>query len=149
MDIQTISHREDELLDLDGFVNLALFVLEVENAPDQCEVSIAVVDIEEMTSLNEQYRDKTGPTDVLSFPCDDPTDMSTPDQPITLGDIIIAPDIALSQAAEYGHTAEEELNLLLVHGVLHLLGYDHIEDDEASVMQARERSILEAWALRA
>jgi probable rRNA maturation factor len=62
-----------------------------------------------------------------------------------LGDVVIAPDIAVAQAEEYGHTVEEELNLLLVHGILHLLGYDHEADEDAVVMQARERTLLEAW----
>ena len=62
-----------------------------------------------------------------------------------MGDVVIAPEVAEAQAAEYGHTVEEELNLLLVHGVLHLLGYDHEDDDDAEAMQARERALLLAW----
>ena len=69
-----------------------------------------------------------------------------PDEPVTLGDVVIAPEVAESQAVEYGHTVEEELNLLLVHGVLHLLGYDHDSDKDAAAMQARERVLLQAWA---
>jgi probable rRNA maturation factor len=64
---------------------------------------------------------------------------------VTLGDVVIAPAIAESQAAEYGHTVEEELNLLLVHGILHLLGYDHEDDADAIAMQTRERVLLDAW----
>lgn len=148
MIIQTVSHREPEPLNIDGFVDLAIFALTREEAPDECIVSVAIVSNEEMAELNLQYRGKEGPTDVLSFPCDSPDDMFDEDEPITLGDIIIAPEVAAEQARELEHTIEEELNLLLVHGVLHLLGYDHIEDEDASTMQARERSILEAWALQ-
>ncbi len=72
--------------------------------------------------------------------------MVAPGEPVTLGDVVIAPEIAEQQAAELGHTVEEELNLLLVHGVLHLLGYDHIEDVDAAAMQSRERALLDAWA---
>ena len=143
--ISVLSHREPEPLDLGAFERLAQFVLDREEAPEAVELSIAIVDLAEMTELNVQYRSKEGPTDVLSFPCDDPCAVVGPDEPVALGDVVIAPEVAEQQAEEYGHTVEEELNLLLVHGVLHLLGYDHIDDDEASVMQARERVLLEAW----
>jgi len=142
--ISIVSHREPEPLDLTAFTRLAEFVLDREEAPPFAELSIAVVGLAEMTELNTQYRGKEGPTDVLSFECDDLC-AAEPDEPVTLGDVVIAPEVAEAQAVEYGHTVEEELNLLLVHGVLHLLGYDHIEDADASVMQARERALLVAW----
>ncbi|MDZ4169539.1 MAG: rRNA maturation RNase YbeY [Coriobacteriia bacterium] len=145
MQISVVSHRESEPLDLLTFERLAGFVLEREDAPSAVELSIAVVEIAEMTELNTTYRSKEGPTDVLSFPCDDPCAVVGPGESVTLGDVIIAPEVAERQAAEYGHTVEEELNLLLVHGVLHLLGYDHEADEEAAAMQARERVLLEAW----
>jgi len=116
----------------------------MEEAPDESELSIALVDSDEMASLNEQYRGIEGPTDVLSFGCDDPC--PTPgDEPITLGDVIIAPEVASAQASELGTTVESELNLLLVHGILHLLGYDHDSDEDAEVMQQRERVLLDAY----
>lgn len=146
MQISITSHREPEPLDFGAFERLAAFVLDREEAPENCELSVALVDLPEMAELNEQYRGKVGPTDVLSFECDDPCAVMAPDEPVMLGDVVIAPAVAEAQAAEYGHTVEEELNLLLVHGVLHLLGYDHIEDDDASVMQERERVLLAAWA---
>ncbi|HET6352286.1 MAG TPA: rRNA maturation RNase YbeY [Coriobacteriia bacterium] len=145
MQISVLSHREPEPLDLETFERLAAFVLEREEVPDAVELSVALVDIEEMTELNGQYRGKEGPTDVLSFPCDDPCMLAEEGEEVAIGDVVIAPVIAEQQALEYGHTVEEELNLLLVHGVLHLLGYDHIEDDDAAAMQARERALLEAW----
>lgn len=145
MQISVLSHREPEPLDLGAFERLALFVLEREDAPDAVELSVALIGEAEMTQLNVRYRGKEGPTDVLSFPCDEPCAVAGPDEPVTLGDVVIAPEVAERQAAEYGHTVETELNLLLVHGVLHLLGYDHEADEDASVMQARERAVLEAW----
>jgi probable rRNA maturation factor len=144
--ISITSHREPEFLDLSAFERLAAFALDREDAPENCELSIAIVELAEMTELNEQYRGKVGPTDVLSFGCDDPCAVLGPDEPVTLGDVVIAPEVAEAQAAEYGHTIEEELNLLLVHGVLHLLGYDHEADDDAAAMQVRERAILLAWS---
>lgn len=138
------SHRDPEPLDLAAFEKLAEFVLSREDVAYDVELSIAVVDLEEMAELNEKYRGKEGPTDVLSFGCDDPCPVEG-DEPVTLGDVVIAPAVAIAQAEEYGHTVEEELNLLLVHGILHLLGYDHEEDDAAAAMQAREREILLAY----
>jgi len=146
MQISVLSHREPEPLELTAFERLAAFALEREEAPDAVELSIALVSLAEMTELNGRYREKEGPTDVLSFPCDDPCAVVEPGEPVALGDVVIAPEVAEAQAAEYGHSVEEELNLLLVHGVLHLLGYDHESDEDAAVMQARERAVLQAWA---
>jgi probable rRNA maturation factor len=146
MQISVLSHRDPEPLEFSAFERLATFVLEREDAPDAVELSIALVDLSEMAELNAKYRGKEGPTDVLSFPCDDPCAVVGPDEPVALGDVVIAPEVAEAQALEYGHSVEDELNLLLVHGVLHLLGYDHESDEEAVVMQARERAVLLAWA---
>lgn len=146
MQISIVSHREPEPLDLSAFERLAAFVLDRESAPPYTELSIAIVELAEMSELNERYRGKSGPTDVLSFECDDLCAATEPDEPVTLGDVVIAPEVAEAQAEEFGHTVEEELNLLLVHGVLHLLGYDHGEDSDAEVMQARERALLTAWS---
>lgn len=145
MDIQVVTNREGETLDLDFFAKVADFALRARTAPDECEVSIALVDVSEMGDLNHQYRGIEGPTDVLSFPCDDPWEGVGPSGVIVLGDIIIAPEIAEQQAGQLGHPLTEELELLTVHGVLHLLGYDHIEDADAEVMQGHERDILAAW----
>lgn len=145
MNISITSHRDPEPLDLGAFERLAAFVLDREEAPDSSELSLAIVDIDEMTELNSRYRGKDGPTDVLSFGCDDPCPVES-DEPITLGDVVIAPEIAEEQATELGHTVEEELNLLLVHGILHLMGYDHDTDEDAAVMQERERVLLGAYA---
>lgn len=146
MQISIVSKREPEPLDTGAFERLAAFALDREDAPAAVELSIAIVEIEEMAQLNFAHRGKEGPTDVLSFECDDLCAVYGPDEPIVLGDVVIAPAVAEAQAAEYGHTVEEELNLLLVHGILHLLGYDHEDDDEATAMQERERAILTAWA---
>lgn len=143
--VSIVSHRDPEPLDFDAFERLARFVLQVEGVPEATELSIALVDEDEIATLNEKYRGIAGPTDVLSFGCDDPC--PTPgNEPITLGDVVIAPAAAERQAAELGHTVEHELDVLLVHGVLHLLGYDHEDDDDAAVMDARQTAILDAYA---
>jgi probable rRNA maturation factor len=144
MRIRVISHRDPEPLALDAFERLGAFVLRMEEAPDSVELSVALVATDEIADLNEKYRGIEGPTDVLSFGCDEPCSAAS-DEPIMLGDVIIAPDVAGAQAIELGTTVESELNLLLVHGVLHLLGYDHGSDEDAAVMQARERVLLDAW----
>jgi probable rRNA maturation factor len=145
MSISITSHRDPEPLDLAAFERLAEFVLDREDVPEMAELSLALVGIDEMAELNQRFRGIEGPTDVLSFECDDPCPVES-DEPVTLGDVVIAPELAEVQAAELGHTVEEELNLLLVHGILHLLGYDHGSDEEAAVMQAREQALLEAYA---
>ncbi len=146
MQVSVTSHREPEPLNFQAFERLAYFVLKLEEAPELSELSIALVGADEMANLNSRYRGVEGPTDVLSFGCDDPC-VAVSDEPITLGDVIIAPDIAEAQAADRGATVEAELNLLLVHGILHLLGYDHESDEDAAVMQAREAVLLEAYAV--
>lgn len=144
MQVSIVSHREPEPLNFEAFERLSLFVLEMEAVPELTELSIALVDEDEMARLNEQYRGVKGPTDVLSFGCDDPC--PTPgDEPITLGDVVIAPQVAERQAAELGHTIEHELDVLLVHGILHLLGYDHEAEDDAGAMAAREAALLDAY----
>ena len=148
----TYGHREEDLASL-PIRDLALFVLEREGKPINTEVSISFVDDTAMAELNERFRGMEGPTDVLSFECDGVDDdlsaMTLAEDPVyELGDVVIAPDVATRQTREFGTTFEEEISLLLVHGLLHLCGYDHIEDDEAEVMEKREAEILEAWAKR-
>lgn len=125
---------------IEGLIALAARRLDI---PDPSEVSITFVTDEDMASLNEQYRGKTGPTDVLSFECDNLED-GFPDEgdAFQAGDIIIAPDVARAQAEELGHSFAEEIDTLLVHGVLHLMGYDHIEDADAEQMQRMQDDIL-------
>lgn len=129
---------------------LAAFAMGRLDLPEGSEVSLSFVDDDEMAQMNEGYRGKEGPTDVLSFECDGCGD--GPDAPedgvFELGDVIIAPDVAERQTAEFATTFEEEISLLLVHGLLHLCGYDHVVDEEAEVMEAREAELLRAWAER-
>lgn len=147
-------YRKEDLESL-PIEQLARFVIEWENKPENTEVSISFVDDEEIAYLNESYRDKQGPTDVLSFECDgyddDFDDIPMPDDaevPFELGDVVIAVDVAMRQTEEFGTTFQEEIELLLTHGLLHLCGYDHIVDEEAEVMEALEKKILAAWRSR-
>lgn len=147
MQVSIVSHREPEPLNFEAFERLARFVLEMEGVPDETELSIALVDDEEMARLNKQYRDIEGPTDVLSFGCDEPCPTPS-DEPVMLGDVVIAPEVAGRQATDLGHTIERELDILLIHGVLHLLGYDHEAPDDAGAMAAREAALLDAYEIR-
>ncbi len=144
-----LRHREEDLAAF-PFEQLARHVIESEGKPASTEVSITFVDDDEMAALNEEYRGIAGPTDVLSFECDNLDDEMAPrdgveDGVYELGDIVIAPDVAEAQCARYGNSLEAEIALLLVHGLLHLCGYDHMDDDEAEAMEARERELLAAF----
>jgi probable rRNA maturation factor len=119
-------------------------VLKYENAPDNCEVSFSLVNNEEIHELNRTYRGIDRPTDVLSFPLIDFENEGMPDgrSTIVLGDIIISIEKAQQQAEEYGHSLKRELAFLTAHSMLHLLGYDHMVEDEERVMFQKQEEIL-------
>lgn len=118
-------------------------VLQSEGVGRPCMVSISVVSDERMRELNREWRGQDRPTDVLSLECERPDDPDlAPGEPCELGDIVLASDYIARQAKGFGTTAADECRLLLVHGTLHLLGYDHLRDDEAEVMEAREDELL-------
>ena len=104
------------------------------------ELSIVLCNDATIHPLNRDYRGKDKPTDVLSFAQREGEFAFFEDN--LLGDVIISMETTRRQADERGHSVETELRVLLVHGILHLLGYDHIEDDEAEIMEAKEREIL-------
>ena len=135
-----------ELIDIERIVQTASFAMRKMELPEDAEVSISFVSDEEIAELNEAYRGKEGPTDVLSFECDNLDDgfpaSEDAGEPYSLGDVIIALDVASRQAEEYGSSLADEVDLLLVHGILHLCGYDHIEDADAEVMEPLQDSIL-------
>ncbi|MFV0476666.1 MAG: rRNA maturation RNase YbeY [Parahaliea sp.] len=102
------------------------------------ELTVRIVDSDEMSTLNKQFRNKSGPTNVLSFPADLPPELGLP----LLGDIIICAPVVVSEAQEQGKTIRAHWAHMSVHGTLHLLGYDHIKDNEAAAMEALETRIL-------
>lgn len=148
-------------VDLARWVELAKHVLVDSGVRGEAELSILFVDETVMAELNKRFMDKDGPTDVLAFPIDDPIDpgrwpdsgSTGPDReppevnelPMLLGDVVICPSIAAQQAPEHAGSYDDELALLLVHGVLHVLGMDHAEPDETAAMQARERELLDRY----
>jgi probable rRNA maturation factor len=145
-------------VDLPRWLRLTGAVLDDEGVPADAEVSLIFVDEDAITDLNRRFLDGTGPTDVLAFPIDHepapggrrpdaggrgpgaPAEADEP--PMVLGDVVICPTIATRQAPEHGHTADDELALLVVHGLLHLLGHDHAEPDDATTMRRREQELL-------
>lgn len=148
------SHPVDTL----RWVRLAEAVLEAEGIRGDTEVSVLFVDEEAIADLNKRFLGKDGPTDVLAFPIDEEPGESgrspdsggtgpgytgeASDQPMLLGDVVICPLVAARNAPHHAGTYDDELALLLVHGLLHLLGMDHTEDDEAEAMEAKERALL-------
>ena len=127
-------------IDIDRWVDLACAVLVAEGRVG--ELTLTFVDRDEIATLNAEHLGKEGPTDVLSFPLDD--DEPQPGVPVLLGDVVVCPAVAAEQAPTHAGTVDDELALLVVHGVLHVLGHDHAEPDETATMRARELALLEA-----
>ena len=118
-------------------------VLTQEDVTRMCYVSVTVVGEERICELNRDWRGIDRATDVVSLECERPDDPDLAEgEPCELGDIVLAPTYIERQAREFGNSFEEEFTLLLVHGLLHLLGYDHMADDEAEVMEAREDELV-------
>ncbi|HHZ03262.1 MAG TPA: rRNA maturation RNase YbeY [Tissierellia bacterium] len=112
-------------------------VLEAENLKGDFEVSISFVTNEEIKELNRDYRNVDRETDVLSFPMDEEFD-----DVILLGDIVISTEKIIEQAKEFNHSLEREMIYLTVHSMLHLLGYDHLQESEKVEMREREKEIM-------
>ena len=122
-------------------------VLTSEGIPDNAELAIVLVGKDEMAGYNQRFMERSGPTDVLAFPVDQmvpgkiPTTIAN-GQPLSLGDIFICPDVVGEQAVEQGFSLNDEMALIVTHGILHLLGYDHSDPADAAKMSARERELL-------
>ena len=154
--------QRDIEIDVSRWVALARLVLADERVHERygedIEMSLMFVDESTIAELNSRFLGSDGPTDVLAFPMDEelPPGGRQPDQggrgpgapadagdpPALLGDVVVCPAIASRQAAERGESPDDELALLVVHGVLHLLDYDHAEPEEAAAMRRREQELL-------
>lgn len=154
--------RDDQPVDPARWIGLAESVLAAEGVRGEVELSVLFVEPDVIAELNERHLGSVGPTDVLSFPLDGdeiesgrwpdgggpgPDRLATEpdDLPILLGDVVICPTVAAANAPGHAGSYEDEVALLLVHGILHLLGMDHAEDDDRIAMQARERAHLAAF----
>jgi probable rRNA maturation factor len=129
-------------VDVDRWAALAHAALEAAGA--RGELTLTFVDRAEIAALNGEHLGKDRPTDVLSFPLDADDGQSQPGVPVLLGDVVVCPAVAVDQAAAHAGTADDELALLVVHGVLHVLGHDHAEPTETAAMRARELDLLQA-----
>jgi probable rRNA maturation factor len=153
--------QSDRPVDLARWVTLAERVLADRGISDGAELSLMFVDETAIAGLNERFLGRKGPTDVLSFPIEDEligpghvpaAEASGPgrgpeeleEMPLLIGDVVICPEIAWRQAPEHAGSYDDELALLVVHGILHLLGMDHEEDEEAAAMEALEQQLLAA-----
>ena len=128
-------------------VQLALFAMNELRIHPQAELSILLVDEKTMADYHQRFMDLPGPTDVLSFPMDELRPPSDDEEPPLglLGDIVLCPTVTAAQAAENGRTPEGEADYLLVHGLLHLLGFNHAEPEEKKVMFGLNDRIVAAW----
>ena len=135
---------------------VAAHILETEHCPYDVSVNLVITDNEEIKKVNQEFRSIGAPTDVLSFPMipfETPADYSIVEdqdeyfdldtEELVLGDVMISVDKVFAQAEEYGHSVEREFSFLFAHSMLHLLGYDHMEPDEAAVMEAKQAKALE------
>jgi probable rRNA maturation factor len=162
-DVQVFGADEQDAapVDLDRWVALARDVLVAEGVQGDAELSLLFVDEATIAELNQRFMESEGPTDVLAFPIDDAgapgrwpdAGTSGPDRdepelsdlPLLLGDVVVCPEVAARQAPEHAGSYDDELALLVVHGVLHVLGHDHAEPDETARMQSRERELLDRF----
>ena len=139
--------EDDPLTDPDDVVAAAQFALDALHVNPAAELCIRFVDAAAIEVLHEQWMDLAGPTDVMSFPMDElrPGTPERPSEPGVLGDIVLCPTVAAEQASRLGHPVGEELLMLTVHGVLHLLGYDHADPDDEREMFTLQAELLTAY----
>lgn len=122
-----------------------IFAAKKEGINDEAELSVSIVNDKQIQALNNDYRSKDQPTDVLSFPFDDFEAIEG--MPVLLGDLIISFETAQEQAKQYNHSIERELCFLAVHGLLHLIGYTHDTEEEEKEMFGKQEKILQEYGL--
>ena len=145
MPVELVNRSDADLTipDLDSLLSFAVQELGIDLA---CDLSVTLVNESEMTELHIKWMDEAGPTDVLSFPMDEIRPHTS--QVGILGDIVLCPSIAQSQATAAGHAFEHEISILSVHGLLHIVGYDHVSPDEEKIMFDLQGSLVDSWANR-
>lgn len=141
-----LSDAQELPVDHDALVAFAAHALASLGIAPGAHLSISLAGAEAMADLKARALGERAPTDVLSFPMDDPDDPAP--GPVVLGDVVLCPDVAARQARALGRAVDEEMRLLLAHGILHLLGRDHADAAGESAMSREERRILEALRAR-
>ncbi len=146
MTIEVLNESGLELDDL-RTQRLARFVMDRMRVHPLAELCVTAVDEDTIAELNAKWMEKEGPTDVLAFPMDELRPGLVNDEPEegVLGDIVLCPSMAVGQAKTAGHSLTAELDLLTVHGILHLLGYDHAEPEEHTEMFGLQARLLAEW----
>jgi probable rRNA maturation factor len=149
-----IANESGTEVDTDSILGVARYALDELGVNPLAELSVLLVDTDYMAELNHRWMGAEGPTDVLAFPMDEGSIDHGPGEapggePALLGDIVLAPGVAAAQAVTAGHSTADELHLLTVHGVLHLLGYDHAEPDEEREMFGLQTRLLSGWQAHA
>ncbi len=143
-----IYYDEDYAVDqktADTMMQAAELALQCEGlSAENASLSVSFVDAEEIRQLNRDYRGNDSVTDVLSFPSYEDLSEAIDGAELALGDVVICTEKARAQAEEFGHSYERELIYLFVHSVFHLLGYDHMEEDERKKMRAKEETVMTA-----
>ncbi len=134
-------------IDLAELRGLAELILREEGYPEDTELTLLFVNEQEITEYNRRFLHREGPTDVLAFPVEVLIPGAVPernhnDPPLVVGDVIIAPSYVARQAEREGVAFEDEMALMVTHGILHLLGYDHHQDRDAEIMEQRERDLM-------
>ena len=145
-----VSNESGVAVDESAIASVARHVLATMRVNPAAELSVMIVTTEVMAELHERWMDEPGPTDVMAFPMDELVDESRrPDAPeigpALLGDVVLCPAFAAAQARKAGHSLADELHLLTVHGVLHLLGYDHAEPEQEREMFGLQNRLLVQW----
>lgn len=139
IEVFVANEQTDISVDERRLISLMRLAALEEGVDPRAEVTVLLVERPAMASLKEKWLGEPGATDVLAFPMDD---QIPEEEPYVLGDIVICPDVAREQASASGDKVTQEVDLLLVHGFLHLLGYDHVRPQDARSMRHRERKIL-------
>ena len=137
-----ITNTSGLLVPANEMQSLMSFAFKELDLHSDCELNMLFVDDQEMTELHIKWMDLPGSTDVLSFPMDMP---ESKEQAVTLGDIVISPRVAAQQAKNAGHSVEHEIFILATHGLLHILGYDHVELADEVIMFELQESIVATW----
>jgi probable rRNA maturation factor len=144
-----IANESGVAVDEVALVQVARFVLDELGVNPLAELSVLLVDAGSMSALHERWMGEPGPTDVLAFPMDELDTARGPEEtepgPALLGDVVLCPEVARRQAGQAGHSLPDELHMLCMHGVLHLLGYDHGEPDEEREMFGLQARLLDSW----
>ena len=144
--IGIFNETQEKVENLEVLEPLLTYALEVENV-DNLEFNVIIINNEEIHKINKEYRGIDRPTDVISFALEDYKDIKYENDYRVLGDIHISIDKVKEQAKEYGHSEKRELAFLAVHGLLHLLGYDHMEKEDEKVMFSRQELILDGYGI--